>query len=277
VIVDAHIHFWRLARGDNVAVERFLQPLARDIEMADLAPQLDAAGVARIVLVQAAESLAETLYTTGMALAEPRIAGVVGWCDPGSPSLEEEVRALRATGRLKGFRPVRDDNLTIAWLLDRRLAPGLDLLARHGLVLDILLQNPDELPLVTYLAARHPELAMVLDHAGKPDIAGGRLDPWRDDIGALAALPNVACKVSGLLNCAVAGAGAEALRPYADHLLDRFGPDRLIWASDWPPLSLAAPYERWLAVSRELLAGLDEPARAGVMGRNAVRVYGLDD
>ena len=277
MIVDAHIHFWRPARGDNVAVERFLQPLDRDIEMAELAPQLEAAGVERIVLVQAAETLAETLYTIGMALADQRIAGVVGWCDLASPSLAEEVRALQATGRLKGFRPVRDDNLSVAWLLDRRLASGLNLLARQGLVLDILLQNPDELPLVTHLASRHPDHAIVLDHAGKPDIAGSRLDPWRHDIAALAALPNVTCKLSGLLNCAAAGAGAETLRPYVGHLIDRFGTDRLIWASDWPPLTLAAPYERWLAVSQELLTGLDQAARAAVMGKNAIRVYGLGD
>ncbi len=276
MIVDAHIHFWRMARGDNAAVRQFLQPLARDIEMAELAPLLDAAGIDRILLVQAAETLAETLYTLGLALADPRIAGVVGWCDPASPSLAEEVRALRATGRLKGFRPVRGDNGSIAWLLDARLVPGLELLAEAGLVVDILLQNPDELPLVTHLATRHPHLALVLDHAGKPDIGSGRLEPWAGDIAALAARRNVACKLSGLLNCGAPGAGAAELRPFVDCLLATFGPERLIWASDWPPLELAGPYARWCAVTAELLAGLDDAAQAAIRGGNAVRIYGLD-
>jgi L-fuconolactonase len=229
--------------------------------MAELAPILHANGVERIVLVQAAETLAETLYTIGTALADPRIAGVVGWCDLGSPSLAEEVRALGATGRLKGFRPVRDDNVSIAWLREAHLAPGLALLEREGLVLDILLQNPDELPFVTELSACYPRLQIVLDHAGKPDVTGGRLGPWRRDIDALAALSNVACKLSGLLNCAPAGAGAEVLRPYVDHLVQCFGGERLIWASDWPPLTLAAPYDRWLALTRELLGGIEPAAR----------------
>ena len=276
MIVDAHVHFWRLARGDNHAVRRFLQPLARDIEMTELGPILADNGVERIVLIQAAETLAESLYTLGLALADPMIAGVVGWCDLASPSFDEEVRTLQATGKLKGFRPVRDDNLSLAWLLDARLAPGLERLAAAGLVVDILLQNPDELPLVTLLAARHRRLQFVLNHAGKPDIAGGRFESWAGDIVALARLPNVTVKFSGLLNCAGPGAGSTELRPFVDHLIGSFGPGRLIWASDWPPLSLAAPYERWIEVTEALLGRLSEAARAEIWAGTAVRVYGLD-
>jgi L-fuconolactonase len=147
VIIDAHVHFWCLARGDNRALEPWMAPLLRDHEPADLAPELDACGVDWVVVVQAAETLAENLYTLGLAAREPRIAGVVGWVDLASPSLVEEAAALRSTGRLLGFRPVRDDNRSVAWLLDARLTAGLRHLAEAGLVLDVLLQNPDELPL----------------------------------------------------------------------------------------------------------------------------------
>lgn len=275
MIVDAHIHFWRLARGDNQAVREHLAPLARDFEMAALAPALAAAGIDRIVLVQAAETLAETLYTLGTALADARIAGVVGWCDLASVALEEELRALQATGRLVGVRPVRDDNRSVRWLLDARVAAGLGLLARLGLVCDILVQNPDELPLVTTLAGRHPGLAFVLDHGGKPDIAGGRLAPWARDIAALAALPHVACKLSGLLSRASPGAGVVELAPCVDRLVAVFGPERLIWASDWPPATLAAPYERWVELTATLLDALPVAERDAVMGGNARRVYRL--
>ena len=144
-----------------------------------------------------------------------------------------------------------------------------------GLVLDFLVQNPDEVPLVTHFAERHPDMQIVLDHCAKPDIAHGRLEPWAGDIARLARLPNVACKFSGLLNCAAPGAGAAELRPYADHVIGAFGPDRLIWASDWPPLELASDYATWRRVSLALLAGLWPHEQAAVLGRNAERIYRL--
>ena len=178
--IDAHIHFWRLARGDNFALERWMTPLLRDHEPAMLRPQLDACGIARIVVVQAAETLAENLYTLGLATRTAWIAGVVGWVDLASPSLVEELAALSATGGLVGVRPVRDDNRSIGWLLDQRCASGLEQIEAAGLVLDALVQNPEEISVVTRIAARHSGLRLVLDHCGKPDIKGGRYGPWAD-------------------------------------------------------------------------------------------------
>jgi L-fuconolactonase len=277
LIVDAHIHFWRLARGDNSALSPLMAPLWRDQEPADLRPQLQVCGVDRIVVVQAAETLSENLYTLGLAARTPWIAGVVGWIDLASPSLVEEIAALRATGKLVGFRPVRDDNRSIAWMLDGRLTAGYRAMAEAGLTLDVLVQNPDELPLATHLAARHPALTIVLDHCGKPDIKGGRFEPWATDLAAVAQHPNVACKLSGLPNQAAPGAGAEVLRPYADHVLTQFGPARTLWSSDWPPLLLSSDYQAWWAMTRDLLAGLDESARRAVLGGTAARVYGLGE
>src|SRR5689334_22366424 len=246
-----------------------MAPLLCDHEPAGLEPELAACGVDRVVVVQAAESLAENLYTLGLAALTPRIAGVVGWIDLASPSLVEEVAALRATGHLVGFRPVRDDNRSLAWLLDARLTPGLRHLAEAGLVLDVLLQNPDELPLITHLATRHPGLSTVLDHCGKPDIRGGRFASWAADLAGLAALPRVACKLSGLPNQAERGANAGILRPYAAEVLRRFGPERVMWASDWPPLLLSSDYRSWWQLTGELLAGLDGAERAAVLGGTA--------
>jgi L-fuconolactonase len=273
MIIDAHIHFWRLARGDNTALNPGMAPLWRDHEPATLRPLLDACGVDRIVVVQAAETLAETLYTFGLAAAYPWIAGVVGWIDPRSPSLTEEIAALSRAGPLRGFRPVRDDNLSIAWLLDARNEQGLRAIGAAGLALDVLVQNPDELPLVTHLAARLPNLRIVLDHCGKPDL--GRFGPWAADLSALALLPNVVCKLSGLLNRLAPGDDAGKLLPFSAHVLDRFGPARVLWASDWPPLLLAGDYRRWWDVSQHLLAGLTDDERADVMGGTAMRVYRL--
>ena len=247
--IDSHIHLWRLARGDNLALSPDMAPIYRDLEPPDVKPRLDAAGVDRVVVVQAAETLAETLFLAGLARKFPWIAGVVAWIDPESPSVEEEAAALAWLPAIKGVRPVRGDNRSIAWMLDGRLERGWRAVAANGLSLDILVQNWREIPMATALARDNPELTVVLDHCGKPDIAGGMFDPWARDIGELARLPNVNCKLSGLMNCAKPGATAADIGPYAAHVLSAFGPSRIMWASDWPPLDLVADYARWKALS----------------------------
>jgi L-fuconolactonase len=276
VAIDAHIHFWRLARGDNVALSPAMVPIWRDLEPDHLRPLLDAAGVERIIVVQAATTLAETLYTLGLATRFPWIAGVIGWVDPGSPAIEEEIDALCVNPRLRGVRPVLDDNKSIAWMLDARFERCWRLLQGRGLVLEFLVQNPDEVPLVTYFAKQHRQLSIVLDHCGKPDIAAGRYEPWAADIAELAGCHNAACKLSGLLNCAPPNAGAPALKAYSDQVLRSFGSERVLWASDWPPLDLAAGYARWRTVSLQLLDGLSDRDRAAVLGGNAERLYALN-
>jgi L-fuconolactonase len=274
-VIDSHIHFWQLARGDYAALTPDMPVLLRDHLPDDLAPHLAACGVERIVVVQAAETVAETRFTLGLAQRHAMIAGVVGWVELASPEVAATLDALRADPRFKGVRPVRADNVSIAWMADTALDRGLRALAARGLSLDILVQNPDELPVAIALAERHGDLAIVLDHCAKPRIARGEREPWAGNLRRLAALPNVACKFSGLLNQAAPGARAEALRPYAEHVIDCFGPSRLLWGSDWPPLRLAAEYAVWWEVAAELLAGLSAAERAQVMGLTAQRVYRL--
>lgn len=274
--IDAHVHLWRLSRGDNLALLPSMAAIYRDREPHDLRPLLDAADIERVIVVQAAWTLAETLFTIGLSACHPWIAGVVGSIDPLSASRTEEIAALALTGRLKGIRPVSiDDNRSIGWMMDARFEGCWSLMRDTGLVLDFLLQNPDEVPLVTHFARRHGDMSIVLDHCAKPDIRGGRFEPWASDIAELARLPNVACKFSGLMNCAAPGAGADDLRPYAAHVLRCFGADRLIWASDWPPLELAAHYADWRSISLELLGGLTAAEQAAVFGGNAERLYRL--
>lgn len=277
MITDAHIHLWRLARGDNVALSPSMTAIYRDFEPEDVQPRLKAAGVDRIVVVQAAETLAETMYTAGLARKFPWIAGIVAWIDPASPSVREEAAALSWLPVVKGVRPVKDDNRTIAWMLDARNDSGWKALADSGLSLDILVQNWRELPLAIHLARGNPGLSIILDHCGKPDIATGLFQPWADSISELAALPHVSCKLSGLINCAAPGATARDVEPYARHVLASFGARRVMWASDWPPLELASDYATWWQVSQHVLASLDERDRADVLSGTASRIYRLSD
>ncbi len=274
--IDAHVHLWRLSCGDNVALTPAMTAIYKDREPADLKPLLDAAGVARVVVVQAAETLAETLFTVGLAHKSPWIAGVVAWIELASPSVEEEVAALASSPAVKGVRPVRDDNRSIAWMLDSRLERGFQALQGNSFSLDILLQNWREIPLATLLAKRWPGLAIVLDHCGKPDIANGAFDPWACHIDELASLPNVVCKLSGLLNCARPGADPADVEVYMNRVLKAFGPSRVMWASDWPPLDLASDYATWKRVSDVTLQSLPKSHRVDVMGRTAARIYRLN-
>ena len=273
--IDAHVHLWRLARGDNVSLSPQMTPIWRDMEPPELQPRLNAAGVGQVVAVQAAETLAEALYLVGLARRHPVIAGVVAWVEPASPAITEETAALAALGIVKGVRPIRDDNRSIAYLLDARLGRGWQALADQGLSLDILVQNWRELPLAAMLARRLAPLPVILDHCGKPDIAGGQFAPWAAMIDEVAALPNVSCKLSGLMNCAGPGAALAEVAPYAGHVVAAFGPARVMWASDWPPLDLASDYGTWAAICAELLAPLSAQESAAIFAGTARRVYRL--
>jgi L-fuconolactonase len=273
--IDAHVHLWRLSRGDNVSLSPAMTAIWRDMEPEDLAPRLASAGVGRVVAVQAAETLAEALFLVGLALRHPVIAGVVAWVEPGSPAVAEECAALAALPAVRGVRPIRDDNRSIAWMLDARLDRGWQALADCGLTLDILVQDWREIPLAALLARRLAPLPVILDHCGKPDVAGGRFAPWAASIDEIAALGNVTCKLSGLMNCAAPGATAAEVAPYAAHVIDRFGAERVMWASDWPPLDLASDYASWAAISECILASRSDAERAAILSGTAARVYRL--
>ena len=276
MIIDAHVHLWRLTRGDNVSLSPSMAAIYRDIEPPDLKPRLEATGVDRVVVVQAAETLAEALFMVGLARRFPWIAGVVAWIEPSSPSVEEEAAALAWNSIVKGVRPIRDDNRSIAWMLDGRLEPGWRALQDNGLSLDILVQNWREIPLATLLAGRWPGLTIVVDHCGKPDIANHVFDPWARHVDELATLPNVVCKLSGLMNCARPGARVDNVDIYANHVLKAFGSNRVMWASDWPPLDLASDYASWKRITDEILQLLPSAECDDVMAGTAIRVYRLN-
>jgi L-fuconolactonase len=135
---------------------------------------------------------------------------------------------------------------------------------------------PRHLSSLLIFANRYPDIPIVIDHAAKPFISRGELQPWKDDIARLAALPQVHCKLSGMVTEASAQWKTADLQPYADHVLEVFGAQRVMWGSDWPVLDLAADYGRWIDTSNQLLADLNEQERMQVLGLNAQRFYRID-
>ena len=273
--IDAHVHLWRLSRGDNVSLSPAMAPIWRDMEPDQLVPRMASASVRRVIAVQAAETLAEALFLVGLANRYPIIAGVVAWVEPGSTSIVEECAALASLPVVRGVRPIRDDNRSIAWMLDARLDQGWHALADTALSLDILVQDWREIPLAALLARRLAPLTVILDHCGKPDVAGGQFAPWAVMIEEIAALSNVSCKLSGLMNCAAPGATASDLAPYANHVINSFGADRVMWASDWPPLDLASDYASWAQITDIILASRPKAEREAILVSTAARIYRL--
>ncbi len=270
--VDAHHHVWRVARGDYGWLTPDL-PIHRDYGLADLAPLLG--DVTATVLVQAAPTEAETRFLLETARASAGLVrGVIGWVDLAAPDAPDRVAAIAADGLVKGLRPMLQDIAETGWILRDEVRPGLAAMARAGLRLDLLVK-PRHLDLVPELARRHPDLRMVIDHGGKPDIAGGGFEPWATRIARIAGETSVVCKLSGLVTEAGSDWTAARLAPFARHLLRCFGAGRLLWGSDWPVVELAGGYRRWRQATEALLADVSDDQRDLVLGGTAFAFYGL--
>ena len=271
-MIDAHQHFWRLARGDYGWLTPALPAIHRDFGPADLAPILARHGIERTVLVQAAPTIAETRWLLDIAHRTPFVGGVVGWADFDANDAPEAIAALAQDRKLVGLRPMVQDIGDDDWLVRPSHAPAFEAMIAHDLVLDALVL-PRHLPRLSRVVERHPSLRVVVDHGAKPRIREREIDAWRDDLAVVASHPQVSCKLSGLVTEARPGDGAPELAPWIDAMLELFGPDRLLWGSDWPVVNLAGGYDRWRAISLESLRGLDERERYAVLGENAKRVY----
>jgi L-fuconolactonase len=273
VRIDAHQHFWRLARGDYGWLTAALAPIHRDFGPADLAPLLNARGIQKTILVQAAPTFAETLYMLELAERAPFVAGVVGWIDFNTPDAPSAIAKIAAENPLLvGLRPMLHDIPDDDWLLRPSLAAAFDAMAEQGLVFDAL-ARPQHLSRVRTICERHPSLTVVIDHIAKPLIRERKLDPWRTDIAAVAKCPNAVCKLSGIATEAAPDWTVDDIKPYVDHVLAVFGPQRLLWGSDWPVVNLADGYARWWEATTTLLVPLDPPARDAILGGTAEGIY----
>jgi L-fuconolactonase len=277
-VIDAHHHFWDPGRAEYPWLTEDLAPIRRPFGPADLRPLLVASGIDRTVLVQTRSSLDETREFLATAAAEPFIAAVVGWVDLTSPDVANQIEELRAgTGgsALRAIRHQAQDEPDPSWLERHDVARGLHAVRSAGLAYDLLVRAR-EIPAALSAAAALPDLQFVLDHAAKPPIASGSIEAWASAIARFGALPNVVCKLSGLVTEANWSSWSKAdLRPVVDVALETFGAERLLFGSDWPVCLLAAPYGQVVATARELLAGLSARERAQVFGDNAACAYSL--
>jgi L-fuconolactonase len=278
VIVDAHHHVWDPAARRHAWLDGF-PALNRAFGLTDFEWASEPDGVTASVLVQVLASTEETEEFLALAAGPGPVAGVVGWTDLTSPAVGDEIARLRGLpggGRLAGFRHLVQDEPDPGWLLRPEVRRGIRAVGAAGLAYDLLVRPP-QLPAALAVTGEEASVRFVLDHGAKPDIASGNREPWASLISELAARPNVSCKVSGLVTEAGPGWRPAQIAPYIDHLLDRFGPGRLIFGSDWPVCTLAASYGDVTALARDALGGRLGPAEVNaVFAANAVATYRLE-
>jgi L-fuconolactonase len=272
--IDAHQHYWHYDPAEYAWLDDARRALQRDFTPEDAWREMQAAGFERSIAVQVRQSLVETRWLLALADTHPFIAGVVGWVDLRSSTVDADLEAVAPHPKLIGVRHIVQAEPD-GFLSSPEFRRGVARLDRHGLTYDILIyarQLPEALEFVRAL----PEQRFVLDHLGKPDIAGGGFDSWRRHFTALAEFPHVWCKLSGLVTEADWQAWtADHLRPYIQTALDCFGPDRLMIGSDWPVCTVAGSYARTLQVVEDALAEYAPAERASVLGGTAQRLWNL--
>jgi L-fuconolactonase len=272
-IVDAHHHVWSLARGDYGWLTPAQGPIHRDFTLDDYvraAPQ-----VALSILVQAAPTLAETSFLLQIARENrERVGGVVGWMDLDREDAPDRLADAAREPLFKSVRPMLQDIDDPEWILRPRVMQSLAALSALGLRFDALVR-PVHLLALSRMVEAHSGLAVVIDHAAKPDIAAGEWEPWASALRDLALHPRVHCKLSGLITEAGPDWTVDSLSPYVDHVLAHFGAGRVMWGSDWPVVERNGGYDRWWQATERLLEPLDDASRAAILGGNARRFYGL--
>lgn len=274
--IDSHQHFWTPGRGDYDWMPKDNAILNRVYLPADLAPILQGRGVEATVLVQAAATVEETEYMLGLADGSGFVKGVVGWVDFEKPSDLATLKRLKGHPKFKGVRPMIQDIADDAWMHRDDVQWGYRALIDLDLSFDAL-GFPRHLEHFLAVLKRYPAMRVVIDHCMKPQIRShseASFQHWADGMSRLAET-GAFCKFSALITEANAGWTLADLKPYVDHVLAAFGPERVMWGSDWPVCRLRAEYEGWLAAAEALTAHLPEADRAQVFGGTAARFYRL--
>ncbi len=272
--IDTHHHFWKYTPHEYDWIDDAMRLIRRDYLPEDLEQAIRSCGVDSVVSVQARQTLEETRWLLELSSAHSFIGGVVGWVPLVARDVADTLASLMERGRLKAVRHVLQGEAD-AYMLGADFNHGIDALSALGLVYDILIFER-QLPQTIAFVDGHPHQIFVLDHIGKPRIRDRVMSPWRENIRRLAERPNVYCKLSGLVTEADHSAWTKGdLAPYLETVLDAFGPQRLMFASDWPVCLVATTYCEWFKLVAEQIGALSDAEQEAILGGTARRVYGL--
>jgi L-fuconolactonase len=273
--IDSHHHFWRYDPVQYDWIDDSMRVLRRDFLPEHLHAALEEAKVDGVVSVQARQTMEETRWLLSLAQQHDFIRGVVGSAPLASPELKRELESLAGEDKLVGVRHVVQDEPDENFILREDFNAGVAALAEFGLRYDILILER-HLPQTIRFVDRHPNQIFILDHVAKPRIRDDEIDGWLRNIQELARRGNVYCKVSGMVTEADPRNWApRQLRPYFDAVLESFGPDRLMFGSDWPVCLVGVGYAHWADVVRGWTRELCPAERDRIFGGTAIEAYGL--
>ena len=277
-IIDAHQHVWDLDRARYDWLTDEMRPIDRTMTEDEVLPQLQRAGVQGVVLVQAADEVADTELMLDVAERYPQVVGVVAYVPLEQPEqVAAQLEQLASRSVVVGVRNLIHTRPDPDFLMWPAVAESLDLVAAAGLAFDVVSALPRHLELVPLLGEAHPDLRLVVDHLSRPPIGHAGVEPWWSLIAQAARNPKVSAKVSGLYPDADRRAWSTSLvRPFVERALEVFGPQRLMYGGDWPISVLAGGYQRVWEGLAPFFDELSAPDRANVLGGTARRCYRLD-
>jgi predicted TIM-barrel fold metal-dependent hydrolase len=273
--VDTHQHLWDLTQFPYSWCKD-IPALSRSFSLSDYEAAAVGLGITKTIFMECdvdePHALAEAQHVARLAQTRPVIAGIVASGRPEHEGFETHLEQLAQLPKLRGVRRIlhtQPDELSQS----QRFVENVQRLERFGLTFDLCVLAR-QLPIGVQLVRSCPAVTFVLDHCGVPDVKNHALDPWRSDIARMAELPNVICKISGLVAYADAATWTtNDLRPFVEHVIERFGWDRVVWGGDWPVCTLTASLGQWVNATHELVAGTTNDQRAALFHRNAERVY----
>lgn len=271
VRIDSHQHFWSVSDGKAMWPTPEEGKIFRDFGPADLEPHLARTKVSGTILVQVDPTEADTHELLELARSNEFVLGVVGWIDFEAADAQARIAKLAADPLVVGLRPMLQIIPDREWILKPALASAIQAMLDHQLCFDALVKPP-HLSALFEFCLRYPQLPVVIDHAAKPNIRERHFDDWARRMSAFARETNVQCKISGLVTEA-GSSDADAMKPYVDHLLQCFGPQRLMWGSDWPVCEGVCSYEAWYDVANGMLQSLSTSERDAVFGEVARDFY----
>jgi L-fuconolactonase len=275
--VDSHQHFWIYDKEKHSWIDDSMHQCQQDFLPADLQPILQQNGIEGCIAVQVDQTEADNDFTLGLAQKNSFIKGVVGWVDLRADNIEERLEHYNHVKLMKGFRHILQAEPDERFMLEAKFMHGISLLNKYGFSYDILIK-PNHLPYAKEFVAAFPEQRFVVDHLAKPLIKAGRIDGWKEDLQALAAYPNVSCKVSGMVTEADwHNWKPEDFTPYLDVVFNAFGAKRVMYGSDWPVCNVAGGYAGVLQIMESYTGNLNQNEQELFWAKNAIEFYRLDD
>ena len=270
--IDIHQHFWKLERGDYAWMSSDYKAIFRDFLPGDLISLIKKKNISQTIIIQAADTIAETEFTLNIANENDFVSGVVGWVDFEKLSVKDDIDRLSESPYLKGFRPMIHDILDDNWMLRDSLKSGLSYLSDKGLSFDALVR-PNHLSNLIAFAQTYNELPIVIDHIAKPRIVDGEIDRWMKEMTELASLDNVYCKFSGIVTEVGEGYTSSQIAPYIDFVLKTFDTKKLMWGSDWPVLTIAENYGEWFDLAMQFCSKLSKDEQLDIFANTAKFFY----